>query len=59
MMAVSNCGVSINNVNARQIKNGNSVLTLTMSVQSVEHLRSIIQRLEKINGVYNVERSNM
>ena len=59
MMAVSNVGVPIHNVNARQIKNGNSELTLTMSVQSLEHLKSIIQRVEKINGVYNVERSNM
>ncbi len=51
--------VPVHNVNARQTKGGNSVITVTLSVQSVEHLRSIIQRIEKIDGVYHVERSNM
>lgn len=51
--------VPVHNVNARQTKGGNSVITVTLSVQSAEHLRSITQRLEKIEGVYHVERSNM
>lgn len=51
--------VPVHNVNARQTKGGNSVITVTLSVQSAEHLRSIIQRIEKIEGVYHVERSNM
>jgi GTP pyrophosphokinase len=58
-MAISNAGVAIHNVNARQTKDGNCVLSFTVGVQSVEHLKSIVQRLEKVNGVYNVERSNM
>lgn len=52
-------GVPVHNVNARQTKGGNSVITVTLSVQSAEHLRSIIQRLEKIEGVYHVERTNL
>ncbi len=52
-------GVPVHNVNARQTKGGNSVITVTLSVQSAEHLRSIIQRLEKIDGVYHVERTNL
>ncbi len=58
-MAIANMGVPLHNVNARQTKNGNCVLSFTMSVQSLEHLKSIVQRLEKINGVFSIERSNM
>ena len=58
-MAIAGIGVPVHNVNARETKGGNCVITLTMSVQSLEHLRSIIQRIEKIEGVYHVERSNM
>lgn len=52
-------GVPVHNVNARQTKGGNSLINVTLSVQSAEHLRSIIQRLEKIEGVYHVERTNL
>lgn len=58
-MIIAGIGVPVHNVNAREIKGGNCVITLTMSVQSLEHLRSIIQRIEKIEGVFHVERSNM
>jgi GTP pyrophosphokinase len=58
-MIIAGIGVPVHNVNARQTNGGNCVITVTMSVQSVEHLRSITQRLEKVNGVYHVERSNM
>ncbi|MEE1026199.1 MAG: bifunctional (p)ppGpp synthetase/guanosine-3',5'-bis(diphosphate) 3'-pyrophosphohydrolase, partial [Acutalibacteraceae bacterium] len=58
-MIIANIGVPVHNVNARQTKGGNCIITLTISVQSAEHLRSITGRLEKIDGVYNVERSNM
>lgn len=58
-MVIAGIGVPVHNVNAREIKGGNCVITLTMSVQSLEHIRSIIQRIEKIEGVYHVERSNM
>lgn len=58
-MIIAGIGVPVHNVNARQTKGGNCIITLTISVQSLEHLRSIIQRIEKIEGVYHVERSNM
>ncbi len=57
-LVIAGIGVPVHSVNARQTKNGNSVITLTMSVQSAEHLRSICQRIEKIEGVFHVERSN-
>jgi len=58
-MVIAGIGVPVHSVNARQTNGGNCVFTLTMSVQGAEHLRSIIQKLEKIEGVYNVERSNL
>ncbi len=58
MTAVQNMRVAVHSVNARQVKGGNSVTTLTLSAESVEHLRSIIARLEKLPGVFNVERIN-
>lgn len=58
-IVIAGVGVPVHNVNARQSKGGGCVITLTMSVQSVEHLRTIIQRIEKIDGVFHVERSNM
>ena len=58
-IVIAGVNVPMHNVNARQTKGGNCIITVTLSVQSAEHLRSIIQRLEKIDGVYHVERSNM
>lgn len=58
MTAIQNMRVAVHSVNARQVKGGNSVTTLTLSAESVEHLRSIITRLEKLQGVFNVERIN-
>ena len=57
--AISNITTNHQNVEFdAQLKEGN-ILSLTMSVQSVEHLRSIIQRIEKVEGIYHIERSNM
>ncbi len=58
MTAVQNMRVAVHSVNARQVKGGNSITVLTVSAESVEHLRSIIARLEKLPGVFNVERIN-
>ncbi len=58
-MALAGIGLPIHNANARQTKGGNSIITVTLSVQSAEHLRSVVQRLENIHGVSNVERTNM
>ena len=58
MTAVQNMRVAVHSVNARQVKGGNSLTMLTLSAESVEHLRSIISRLEKLPGVFNVERIN-
>ncbi|MBE6732511.1 MAG: bifunctional (p)ppGpp synthetase/guanosine-3',5'-bis(diphosphate) 3'-pyrophosphohydrolase [Ruminococcaceae bacterium] len=58
MTAIQNMRVPVHSVNARPIKSGNGIITLTISAESVEHLRSIIAKIEKVKGVFNVERIN-
>ncbi len=56
--ALINMRVSLHSINARPTKNGNSVTLITVSTEGVEHLKNIINRLEKIHGVFSVERIN-
>ena len=58
MNAVNNMRVPVHSINAKEMKNGNCVVIVTISAESVEHLRSIIARIEKIPGAYSVERIN-
>lgn len=58
MNAVYNMRVPAHSVTARPTKSGNCIVVLTISAESVEHLRSIISRLEKLKGVFSVERIN-
>lgn len=54
----SNMHIPIHALNARELKNKNSEILVTISINSLELLRSILQRLSKIEGVLSVERSN-
>lgn len=56
MNTAYNMRLAVHQINARQLKGGNSVIDLNISAESVEHLRSIIARMEKISGVFSVER---
>ena len=58
MNAVNNMRVPIHGISAKETKDGNCTVTVTVSAESVEHLKSIISRIEKIQGAYNVERIN-
>ena len=58
MNAINNMRVPVHSINAREMKDGNCVVIVTISAESVEHLRSIIARIEKIPGAYHVERIN-
>lgn len=51
-----NMRLAVHAINAKQLKGGNCVAMLTISAESVEHLRSIIARMGKISGVFSVER---
>lgn len=56
MNTAYNMRLAVHQINARQLKGGNSIIHLTINAESVEHLRSIIARMEKISGVFSVER---
>ncbi|MBR5473570.1 MAG: bifunctional (p)ppGpp synthetase/guanosine-3',5'-bis(diphosphate) 3'-pyrophosphohydrolase [Clostridia bacterium] len=56
MNTAYNMRIAVHQINARQLKSGNSVIHINISAESVEHLRSIIARMEKISGVFSVER---
>ncbi len=58
MNALNNMRVGVHSISAKQTKEGNCVIIMTISAESVEHLRSIIARIEKIPGIFNVERIN-
>ncbi len=58
MNALNNMRVPVHSINAKEMKDGNCSVIMTVSAESVEHLRSIISRLEKIEGAYHIERIN-
>ena len=58
MNAVQNMRVPVHSISARQTKSGNCLVIMSLSAESVEHLKSIIARLEKLQGVFGVERIN-
>lgn len=58
-VALANMHVMIHNVNTRTTKDGSkNLIYMTIAVNHAEHLKSIIAKLMKINGVLTIERSN-
>ena len=51
--------VKIHSINARPINDGNCLTTLTVAVNSKEHLENIAKIIRKIDGVYHIERSGL
>ncbi|HQH62712.1 MAG TPA: bifunctional (p)ppGpp synthetase/guanosine-3',5'-bis(diphosphate) 3'-pyrophosphohydrolase [Clostridiales bacterium] len=49
--------VMIHDINTRHFKDGRSSFLMTITVSGVEHLKSVIAKLEKVSGVLSVERS--
>ncbi len=56
MNAINNMRVAVHSVTAKQTKDGNCTIIISINAESVEHLRSITARLEKVSGVFHVER---
>ena len=54
--AVLNMRIKMTALSARQLKDGNAAIDLTVCVEGVEHLKSVITKLSAINGVFSVER---
>lgn len=48
--------VNITEITTREQKDGRAVINITVTVSNVDHLRNVISRLEKINGILSVER---
>lgn len=49
--------VAVQSINTRDTKDGRTLINLTVNANSVEHLKSVMARLGKINGVLSVDRS--
>ena len=56
---LANMHVDIRSISTRDGKDGTKVLTLTVAVNGVEHLTSVIKYLKKVNGVLSVERTGV
>ncbi len=49
--------VMIHSVNMRSTKDGRAVMNVTITVEGAEHLKSVMAKIQKIDGVLLVERS--
>lgn len=54
---MANAHVKIHAINARPINDGNCLTTMTITVNSKEHLENVLKIIRKIDGVYHIERS--
>lgn len=52
------CRLPLYEMNARELKNGNANITVTIGIAGVEQLKNIITKLKKLSGVIAVERAN-
>lgn len=55
---IVNAHVKMHTLNARPINDGNCITSMTITVNNKEHLDAIIKLLNKIDGVYLIERSD-
>lgn len=53
---ISNMRVMIHAITSHELRDGNYAIDLTVAVESAEHLKSIINKIGAVNGVYSVER---
>ena len=56
---LANMHVMIHSIFTKETKDGRSAIYLTITVNSAEHLRSVGEKLKKIKGVIEVERSGL
>ncbi len=53
---IASMRVFINSVNTRENRDGTLYIHMTVTVNSLDHLNGVIQRLEKVEGVLSIER---
>jgi len=51
--------IMINDISTRNTKDGRSTIAVTVTVNGVEHLNSVVSKISKIDGVLNIERSGI
>ena len=56
---LANMHVMIHSIFTKETKDGRCAIYLTITVNSAEHLRSVGEKLKKIKGVLEVERSGL
>ena len=56
-VALANMHVMIHNVNTRSSKDGTNMIYMSIAVNNAEHLKGIVAKLMKINGILKIERS--
>ena len=56
---LSNLHVAVHSLNARDVDGGGAVVSMTVAVNSVEHLQYIMQKLRAVPGVDDVQRTGM
>ena len=53
----ANMHVMIHDISTRYTKDGRFAVTVTITVNSIEHLKNVIAKIEKVDGVLSVERT--
>jgi len=56
---LANMRIMINDISSRNTKDGRAMVMVTVSVNGVEHLNSLVQKLSKVEGVLSIERSGV
>ena len=51
--------IMINDISTRNTKDGRAIVMVTVSVNGVEHLNSLVSKIDKIDGVLSIERSGI
>ena len=54
---LSSMHLFIHNLNSRESKTGMAVIEITITVNGINHLKSVIGRLSNINGIVSIGRS--
>ena len=55
-MQVANMRVNITSISTHDMKDGRTIVELTVNVSGIDHLKNLIQRIEKVDGILSVER---
>ena len=53
---VANMRVNITSISTHDMKDGRTIIELTVNVSGIDHLKNLISRIEKVDGILSVER---